>query len=225
MPTAKNDYGIFTECNLMGINEGLGATVAVYGTLIGLAVVGSIIDSKKRKKEMDAKEKERAEAYKAECKKRHNDNLKFAEDAKKYYNISDIDEIESGSFKTDKDVFDSMLKDCKAWTKKIINSQAFKDSINEIISDESTMDSISSEYYSGYKASLSGFKSVFKVEEGINGWKESIQVLDGSQTENICLGWVCYDLARLIEIKYKNYVGSVGIGDGDEGHLYYQISM
>lgn len=213
-------YGIFE--NVQFLDEGVGATIAVYGTIIGLALVNSIITNKKKKKELDELDKERAKQYESECKKRHEDNLKFSQDAKKYYSIYDIDEIDAGIFK-DKDTLGaSLLKDVKNWVKKIINSPAFKEWYNEFVEDEEWIKNI----YDGSKPSLSYIKSLFKPEEGVNGLDETIRVIseDADQHECSDLCWVLEDLSRMIEVKYKNYIGNgVGTGDGDEGHLYYVL--
>ena len=220
----NNNYGIFSECNLIGINEGLG-DIIIFGAAIGLMAASALIDKKKRQKEMDEKEKEYAKNYAADCKKRYEDNLKFAQDAKKYYSITGMDEIDVGFFKDKKEVFNSILKDCKDWVKKIINSKAFEDNANELIHNEELMKLIQDEYGEYYKPSLSRFRSIFKVKEGIAGYEESIHIIDGSQSENVEFGWVCGDLSRMLEIKYNNYLSNISTGDGDEGHIYYTIKV
>lgn len=61
------------------------------------------------------------------------------------------------------------------------------------------------------------------IQEGVNGWEESIQVIDDSQEMCIVLGDVVWDLAEMFEARFANYITDVSTGDGDEGHIYYMI--
>lgn len=63
-----------------------------------------------------------------------------------------------------------------------------------------------------------------QINEGINGWEESIEVVhEAPQEVNVLLMPITDDLATMLKIRFKNWISGVSTGDGDEGHIYYQI--
>lgn len=63
-----------------------------------------------------------------------------------------------------------------------------------------------------------------QINEGINGWEESIEVVHNAPQEvNVLLMPITDDLATMLKIRFKNWITGVSTGDGDEGHIYYQI--
>lgn len=63
-----------------------------------------------------------------------------------------------------------------------------------------------------------------QINEGVNGWEESIEVIhDAPQEVNVLLMPITDDLATMLKIRFKNWIDHVGTGDGDEGHIYYWL--
>ena len=151
-----------------------------------------------------------------EKKKNYENKLKEWKDK---YNIIDIKECDK-SFDSEEDKYDSIINDCKRWLTKILNSKEFKDYVEKLLSDKEKLDSIGAFDPGMSKPSLSYYKSIFKIEEGVNGWSESISICDGTQDECIYFNWVTYLIAELVEFRYNL---KCDCGDGDEGHIYYDL--
>lgn len=63
-----------------------------------------------------------------------------------------------------------------------------------------------------------------QINEGINGWEESIEVVhDAPQEVNVLLMPITDDLATMLKIRFKDWISGVSTGDGDEGHIYYML--
>lgn len=171
----------------------------------------------KKELEFENKRKEEEQKNALEKKKKNYENkLKGWKDK---YNITDVEECDK-SFDSEEDKYNNIINDCKNWLAKIINSKEFKDYVDKLLSDEKELERAGALDPGMPKPSLSYYKSIFKIEEGVNGWKESISVCDGTQDECVYFNWVTYLIAELIEFKY-----SLGCdcGDGDEGHVYYSL--
>lgn len=225
MSSISKRIGIFSEVRF--INESL-AEIGVYAIITALAASIALINAHKQSKEKDKEKYKNLQKVKEECEKRRKSNELFIQDCSKHYGINNlVPKIESGHFKDTKSLYNSMEMDCKGWVLKISNSKIFKSYVNELLNNPDAMESIMIEYDGGKRPessyTLSYFKSILKVDEGINGYSDSMQIIDGSQSENIEFGWIVNDIARMLEIKYEHYVGRVGTGDGDEGTVYYEI--
>lgn len=226
MNNKKSNYGIFSQVSF--INEvSMAETIVTFGLVTALAVSASIIDTIRERKRKKKEDTARLEEQKKEAEKRKKQEEKFIEDCKKIYSIDDISpKLEPGLFTSEKSVFESMIKDIKKWSRLMVNSNAFKVHVQELMKDQEQIDWIFVAYTKQPKPSVSYFKSLISPKEGINGYKESIEIMDGSQEENSEFSWITEDIARMCSIKYDNYLSrGVGTGDGDEGHIYYEISI
>ena len=179
------------------------------------------IFSKKYREEYKQKNAERLEKEKKEKEeKQHKEytekHEKKLQDWKDNYGIS-IERVNT-EYDDPKKFYNDIVSDCKSWLTKILNSSTFKEKIENLLADEKELENI--DHNAGSKPSLSYFKSIFKIKEGVNGWTETIQVCDGSQDECIYFNWIVYDLADMIDEKYDL---GCSCGDGDEGHIYYDI--
>ena len=213
----KQNYGIFNEVAF--INEAF-FDIAFS---VGLFAVLALIDMRQRKKDIEKREKEQLEKQKEECKQKIKKTKDYIKACNDKYSIQLVPTDKK--FVSEKDVYNDMITNGNRWLNSIKNSKAFKDYCQELISNKEEMEHLFSDYVKPPTASVSYFKSILKLHEGINGYKESIEVINGSQMERIYFGWVCDELSKMYEIVYPDNVGSVGCGDGDEGHLYYEISI
>lgn len=206
------DEVVFDEFTLLdNYNESAGLDLIALFGFCAVAGFKMYLDKRKRKEE-DKKNLEKIEKLQAEYNSYNNKKANFDKEAKKAYGI-DLVKVESGKFKTDKELFDSMVKDGNQWASKIKSSKLFKENIEMMIADNNG------------NTTISHYKSVIKISTGVNGYKESIQVINGSQDDCIDLGWVCDDIANMYAFKYSNYLNNVYCGDGDEGHIYYEMKI
>lgn len=193
--------------------------LASLGLMAGAAAVlmlpGALM-AKYAKKQYD---KEKA-AYDAKVKADREAALKiYAESAKKTYNV-DVDSIPVGVIKSK----DALLRDLESESKKYLISMKKTQSYKAFLADVSKETNEDKEYYDGGWSPQELDRCV-KIEEGVNGWEESIAVisLKTDQAIAILLHPIVDEIADMLEVRFKNYIYGVGTGDGDEGHVYYLI--
>lgn len=225
----NKEYGIFSECQFIkSIHEesilGLVFTTAVSAVVAGVKYYAD----KKKKLAKDEAEKSRIRKVIEDNANKDISELEYVKAFGKAYGIS-VDELREPEkeYKNNKEAYEDMLTDAKKFASKILNSQLFKANVEELIKDEEKLDYCLCGYgNSRPKPTLSHFKSIVKIEEGVNGYDESMQILDGTQEENVEFGWIAYDIGNMLDIKYAEWLHyGVSNGDGDEGHIYYQIRV
>lgn len=125
-------------------------------------------------------------------------------------------------YKSTKDIFNDMLKDAKYIANKITSSDVFKANCDEakvyLKHRGYTVEDIA-------KIDYDFFKNAISIEEGINGYEETMQILDEDQDVMVAMNWITSDIGNMLEMKYMNYVSNMDIGEGDEGHLYYNLHL
>ena len=216
-PKQYREAGIFEDVQFLEpLEEGFISSVVLPS--LALAGVCYVLSKKEKSDREKEKVKQMKERYK-QTKKREED---FIASCKKHYGIS-IEIIEHGVYHKEEDLYRDMEKDVKSWVAKIINSDVFKEAVDSLLADPKKLEYILDD---PKDATLQHFKSLFKVEEGVNGFEESMQICEGTQDEQIEFNWVTYDIAQMVELKYGSYLEhDVSCGDGDEGHIYYNMYM
>lgn len=211
------EAGIFEDVQFLEpLEEGFISSVVLPS--LALAGVCYVLSKKEKSDREKEKVKQMKERYK-QTKKREED---FIASCKKHYGIS-IEIIEHGVYHKEEDLYRDMEKDVKSWVAKIINSDVFKEAVDSLLADPKKLEYILDD---PKDATLQHFKSLFKVEEGVNGFEESMQICEGTQDEQIEFNWITYDIAQMVELKYGSYLEhDVSCGDGDEGHIYYNMYM
>lgn len=211
----KSNYGIFSEVRF--INESVGEIFLFSALAVAIAILAD-------RKNKDRENKEKIQKQKEECEKRRKDTEKFVQDCQKHYNITNILPKLDTDFDSTEKVYESMLKDVKSWTRNITNSVPFKEFVKQLADDPKRVEYI---FYSHKPTpTVSYFKTIVVPSEGVNGYNESMQIIEGSQDECVEFGWITDDIAKMCEIKYSKYLkGGVSTGDGDEGHIYYKINI
>lgn len=129
----------------------------------------------------------------------------------KAYNIdkSFFNSVEK-DYKDKREVYNDMLHDAKFIANKITSSNIFKVNCDE------AMKSLPDEKID---------KGIIDICEGVNGYDETIQILNADQDVIIAMNWIVYDIADMLDLKYAKYTGGIGTGDGDEGTIYYSINI
>lgn len=123
---------------------------------------------------------------------------------KSFFNLVEKD------YKDKREVYNDMEADAKFIANKIASSNIFKVNCDE------AMKSLPDEKIN---------KDIIDIDEGVNGYDESMQILDTDQDVINAMNWIVYDIAEILEIKYSDYLGYIDTGDGDEGTIYYSINI
>ena len=123
---------------------------------------------------------------------------------KSFFNLVEKD------YKDKREVYNDMEADAKFIANKIASSNIFKVNCDE------AMKSLPDEKIN---------KDIIDIDEGVNGYDESMQILDTDQDVITAMNWIVYDIAEILEIKYSDYLGYIDTGDGDEGTIYYSINI
>lgn len=194
-------------------------TLASLGLMAGAAAVlmvpGALM-ARYAKKQYD---KEKA-AYDAKVKSDREAAQKiYAYNVKKVYSV-DVDPIPAGEIKNTNDLIRSLEAEAKKFLASMKKSQSYK----AFLADVSKKTNEDKEYYDGGYTPQELDRCV-KIEEGVNGWEESIAIVDMDTDQGITLLLhpIVSDIAEMMEFRFKNYIYGVGTGDGDEGHMYYLI--
>lgn len=210
----ENTY-FLNEDAMLGISIGL---IAFYSSFIAGIAYYAKKKYDKYKKDKDSKKKS-IPIKKAKV-------LSVEEEIDGYNKVYHIDKSflnpVDKDYKTTEDVFNDMKHDAKQLANKITSSDIFKYNCDE-----------AKVYlkHAGYtveelaKMDYNFFKNAINIEEGVDGYEEMMKILDEDQLVIISMNWICIDIARMLEIKYKNYVDGIDIGDGDEGCLYYYLHL
>lgn len=152
----------------------------------------------------------------------------------------DLAELGEAKFSNKSEVINSMRKDVSAWVIKIKSSAYCRqlvntacDDIKKKIDGEDTSTDVDLLYdvlvydfeLSKNQITPTVILKYIKVHEGVNGWNSSIAITsdDTPQEVNIFLGFICEDVSKMLKIVYSKYIDGAGFGDGDEGHVYYNL--
>ena len=193
--------------------------LASLGLMAGTAAIFALpaaLMAKYAKKQYD---REKA-AYDAKVKADREAAVKiYAESAKKMYNVN-VNPIPAGEIKTK----DALVRALESESKKYLASMKKTQSYKAFLADASKQTNEDKEYYDGGWTPQQLDRCV-KIEEGVNGWEETISVitLGTDQAIAILLHPIVSDIADMLEVRFRNYIYGVGTGDGDEGHVYYGI--
>lgn len=199
-----------------------GALIETAGLFLLYGATVYII-SRKMKKEQ-AKEKERIEAEKQKAAKLDYQEKQrlFLDQVKNGYHIN-LEKLPDDTKLTNSQVLSDMRSTVAKWITSIKSSTLFKQNLQAIISDETVVKRIAEEYgIDESKITASFLEKHIRLQEGIAGWNDSMQICDGTQSERIEMNWLVADIAQMLRYRYGKYI-SPSTGDGDEGHIYYQL--
>ena len=193
--------------------------LASLGLLAGSAAVlmlPAALMAKYAKKQYD---KEKA-AYNAKIKADREAAQKiYTYNVKKVYSV-DVEPIPAGEIKDKNELVRSLESESKKFLANMKKTQSYK----AFLADASKETNEDKDYYDGGYTPQELDRCV-KIEEGVNGWEESIAIISmgTDQAITILLYPIVSDIADMVEFRFKNYIYGVGTGDGDEGHMYYII--
>lgn len=209
------DTYFLNEDVMLGISIGL---IAIYSSFIAGIAYYAKKKYDKYKKDKDSKKKS------LPIKKVKIPSIKEQIDGyNKVYHIdkSFLNPIDK-DYKSTKDVFNDMLKDAKQIANKITSSDVFKANCDEakiyLKNRGYTVEDLA-------KIDYNFFKNAISIEEGVNGYEETMRILDEDQDVMVAMNWITSDIGNMLEMKYVDYVSNMDIGEGDEGHLYYNLHL
>lgn len=133
--------------------------------------------------------------------------------------------------KDEKEMIFKIKADLMQWLGFIKSSDVYRQNILEIANAWKNGDPGEGHKYHGlfsdpkFKATPVNLSKMIHAAEGVNGWAESAEIIDGDQEFCVEMGWVCSDLADMLRLRYGKMLGGISSGDGDEGHVYYQINL
>jgi hypothetical protein len=217
----------YTIKDVSAAQEGIiGAAADVIVPLAGAAVVGGVMlrrqhkREEKEQQERDAKEK----AENAEHAKRQNEN--WLASVKKGYGIT-LTPYSEGSFKNQTALVNQIRKDVSTWVAAMKRSSTLKQYLQKLIDNDrgQYVNDILEDHFPGSQTLTPTMLMRFIVaNEGVSGWQENIQIIDGGQETCLFLNDITDEIAQMLNVQFAAYGIGADIGDGDEGHVYYNTS-
>lgn len=210
--------------------------------MIGGMILATAIISNREKKRQAAAAAKKAEENAKKMRDEAARQREMRRQMMKSYGISEAElKLPDDFDDTPENIYKHMLADATKWFRKIQNSQPFKQAVKKLVDDYNALPAETRHDYNsvddgknwpgwafgeaahrpGFKPTYSFFNGAFKPSEGVNGWEESMEYSDWEQDQitSFLAAWA-YDVAELLEQKYG--IG-IDLGDGDEGHFYYNL--
>lgn len=206
----SNAYLPATEQNVSTL-AAIGITAATFALL---SIPGAIAKRRGLKKAAARKEAEYAK-QKADTESKEKAKIQAIK-TQYHIDVTPIEDIGNG---TEAEVIKALQSEAKKFLAVIKKSKAFP----TFLEDCAKTTANDPDLYDG-PFTAKELNQFLQINEGVNGWAESIEVVhDAPQEVNVLLMPVTDDLALMLKIRFKNWIDHVHTGDGDEGHIYYWL--